>query len=196
MSTVPDSPLDLWPREAAFPQPYPHLYVDAEHETLITDMHHSNKFSNPARDENIVEEDKGIPGGLDKELFESSLDRTFQQFSERLAQNPEQILRYEWKGRPLLYSSTDAVGKNLVETNKKTKLAAGMPRCESCGAERVFEMQLVPGTISALEEDSENLEEGMEWGTIILGVCARNCGETGEVTFREEWCGVQWEERG
>lgn len=57
-------------------------------------------------------------------------------------------------------------------------------------------MQLVPGAIASLEEDEVNLEEGMEWGTIIVGVCGRNCGKVGEVVFREEWCGVQWEERG
>lgn len=76
-----------------------------------------------------------------------------------------------------------------------------MPRCESCGAERVFELQLVPGLIVALEGEAEgdgkggvDLEEGMEWGTVIVGVCGRNCGVVGEVVFREEWCGVQWEE--
>lgn len=35
----------------------------------------------------------------------------------------------------------------------------------------------------------------MEWGTIILGVCSKNCAVVGEVAFREEWIGVQWEER-
>ncbi len=148
--------------------------------------------------------------GLDKDTFESSLDKTFLRFSDRLTQNPEQVLRYEWKGTPLLYSSTDAVGKRLAPLGSTIKGKAAtaatlgiMPRCESCGAERVFEMQLVPGLIAALEEGGEedgkggvDLEEGMEWGTIIVGVCERNCGTSGEVVFREEWCGVQWEERG
>ena len=57
-------------------------------------------------------------------------------------------------------------------------------------------MQLVPGAIAALEEDDVSLEEGMEWGTIIIGVCGKNCGEVGEMVFKEEWCGVQWEETG
>lgn len=57
-------------------------------------------------------------------------------------------------------------------------------------------MQLVPGAIAALEEGHVGLDEGMEWGTTIVGVCGMNCGESGEVAFKEEWCGVQWEERG
>lgn len=158
-------------------------------------MSHSGKASNSQTEAQYMDEDTSSPNALDKDTFESSLDKTFLKFSERLAQNPDQVLRYEWRGSPLLYSGTDPVGKQLLEINEKTKVAAGIPRCETCGAERVFEMQLVPGAISVLEEDELNLEEGMEWGTIIVGVCERNCGETGGIVFREEWCGVQWEER-
>lgn len=76
-----------------------------------------------------------------------------------------------------------------------------MPRCEYCGSERVFELQLVPHAISVLEEGREGVglgdgEGGMEWGTIILGVCGRDCApdRVGVVGWREEWAGVQWEE--
>ena len=72
-----------------------------------------------------------------------------------------------------------------------------IPRCESCGSARVFELQLVPHAISVLEESSEEiLVDGMDWGTIILGVCARDCGaeQIGVTAWREEWAGVQWEE--
>jgi pre-rRNA-processing protein TSR4 len=38
----------------------------------------------------------------------------------------------------------------------------------------------------------------MEWGTVIVGVCERDCSPrhvgTGEVGYLEEWAGVQWEE--
>ena len=75
--------------------------------------------------------------------------------------------------------------------------ASGMPRCANCGAERVFEMQLSPHAIAELEAEEMGLE-GMEWGTVVLGVCGRDCtakdvGE-GEVGYLEEWVGVQWEE--
>lgn len=59
----------------------------------------------------------------------------------------------------------------------------------------------MPHAISVLEEGrniglGEKDDAGMEWGTVILGVCAGNCGEEGVVSWREEWAGVQWEERG
>ncbi|KLU90963.1 hypothetical protein MAPG_09488 [Magnaporthiopsis poae ATCC 64411] len=47
------------------------------------------------------------------------------------------------------------------------------------------------------DEDADVLD-GMDWGTIIVGVCSRDCQERtvgdGEAGYLEEWAGVQWEE--
>ena len=55
----------------------------------------------------------------------------------------------------------------------------------------------MPQAIAELEAEEEGLE-GMEWGTVIVGVCERDCSErgvgAGEVGWVEEWVGVQWEE--
>jgi pre-rRNA-processing protein TSR4 len=159
-----------------------------------------------------MDEDGGGGGEL-KDTFESELDKAFMKFSTRLAHNPEQVLRYEFRGSPLLYSHVDAVGRRLhahSDSNGNARIttvgggsSAGvnMPRCEYCGSERVFELQLVPHAISMLEEGREGVglgkeDAGMEWGTIILGVCARDCAPLtlGQTGWREEWAGVQWEE--
>lgn len=59
-------------------------------------------------------------------------------------------------------------------------------------------MQLTPHTITELEAEDLKIGEGMEWGTLIVGVCERDCGEKGvpegEVGYVEEWVGCQWEE--
>ena len=145
-------------------------------------------------------------GKEDKEVFESTIDKTFQKFADRVAQNPEQVLRYEFKGKPLLYSDVDAVGKTLAPhsdngasnakiTTAGSRSGSGLPRCTNCGADRVFEVQLTPHAITELEAEEMGIE-GMEWGTVMLGVCARDCSsvEEGEVGYLEEWVGVQWEE--
>lgn len=149
-------------------------------------------------------------GGKDdeKEAFESTIDKTFQKFADRLAQNPEQVLRYEFGGSPLLYSKTDAVGKlfsssTSIASDSKIKTVpqlghgSRIPRCSNCNASRVFELQLVPQAIAELEIEEEGLE-GMEWGAAILGVCGKDCAErgvgVGGVGWVEEWLGVQWEE--
>lgn len=193
-----------WPAQSAFPAPYTKFYLDAEYETM-------SRPSTPKIPENVTMEPMDEGGGTAdlKDTFESELDKAFMKFSTRLAHNPEQVLRYEFRGTPLLYSYADQVGKRLhpegtAPAGHVTTIGAGagsMPPCEYCGAQRVFEMQLVPHAISMLEEGREGVglgkdDAGMEWGTIILGVCGKDCtpqveGQTG---WREEWAGVQWEE--
>lgn len=150
-------------------------------------------------------------GGKDdeKDAFESTIDKTFQKFADRLAQNPQQVLRYEFGGTPLLYSKMDTVGRifthpdsssasgSKIQTVSQPREGSWIPRCPNCNASRVFELQLVPQAIAELEVEEEGLE-GMEWGTVILGVCEKDCAErgvkAGEVGWVEEWVGVQWEE--
>lgn len=198
-----------WPAQTDFPAPYKKFYLDAEYETL-------SRPSTPSIPENVTMEpmDEDGAGGSSsadlKDTFESELDKAFMKFSTRLAHNPEQVLRYEYRGSPLLYSYADQVGKRLhVHSDHAvghvTTASAGsvgyLPRCEYCGSGRVFELQLVPHTISMLEEGREGVglgegDAGMEWGTIILGVCGKDCApeKVGQVGWREEWAGVQWEE--
>ncbi|PYH41919.1 small subunit rRNA maturation protein TSR4 [Aspergillus saccharolyticus JOP 1030-1] len=203
------SPATPWPADSDFPAPYPQFYLDAEYETL-------SRPSTPTIPDNVTidnSEDPSGGGGADlKDAFESELDKAFMRFSTRLGHNPEQILRYQFRGTPLLYSHTDSIGKRLHEviahkpantkiatTGGAPSLSSCIPRCEYCGSERVFEFQLVPHAISVLEDGREGVglgDAGMEWGTIMLAVCSRDCGpkEIGVVGYREEWAGVQWEE--
>lgn len=150
-------------------------------------------------------------GSKDEEndAFESTIDKTFQKFADRLAQNPEQVLRYEFGGAPLLYSKNDNVGKLIalqpsltagnskITTKSHPNAGTRIPQCPNCSAPRVFELQLVPQAIAELEVDEEGLE-GMDWGTILMYVCEKDCVERGvkegEVGWLEEWTGVQWEE--
>ncbi|ATY63787.1 PDCD2 domain protein [Cordyceps militaris CM01] len=178
-----------WPAPAQQPTPYPTLYLaDADYETLDPEP---ADLPLPA---NARIEDADAPettSAADREAFESAMDTTFQKFADRLAQNPEQAIRYEFGGAPLLCSKTDAVGRMVGR--------AAMPRCAACGGRRVFEVQLTPHAITELEAETMNLE-GMEWGTVIVGVCERDCVPgylaEEEPAYLEEWAGVQWEDEG
>ncbi|KAF2084540.1 hypothetical protein K490DRAFT_48943 [Saccharata proteae CBS 121410] len=208
-TSQPALPHEPWPQPDALPKPYPSYHLDADYETLSVPTAPSIP-SNTRLDPDAAEPGSSsttITAKDEKEAFESIMDKTFQKFADRLAQNPEQVLRYEFRGQPLLYSDTDAVGKMLggphaEDENRKVKVASsgkgkGLPRCANCGAERVFEMQLTPQAIAELEAEELGLE-GMEWGTVVVGTCARDCGAgdvgDGEVGYLEEWVGVQWEE--
>lgn len=197
----PPPPTEPWPVDSALPAPYPLFYLaDADYETLDKDE------PEPIQKHQILEmEEEGSAsasgGKEDKDVYESSIDTTFQKFADRLSQNPEQVIRYEFKGSPLLYTKSDAVGKLLGgsgNANAKVTVGGGkMPRCANCGAGRCFEVQLTPHAITELESEEVSLE-GMEWGTVIVGVCERDCQArgvgVGEVGYLEEWAGVQWEE--
>ncbi|KID78527.1 uncharacterized protein G6M90_00g043470 [Metarhizium brunneum] len=181
----PPPPPEPWPETSAQPKPYPTLYLaEADYETLEPT---STKIPDNARiEEADAPETVSV---LDREAFESSMDAAFQKFADRLAQNPDQVIRYEFAGTPLLYSRTDAVGEKLSK--------GSIPGCPNCGGKRTFEVQLTPNAIAELEADDLSLE-GMEWGTIIVGVCERDCvprhvGKD-EAGYLEEWAGVQWEE--
>jgi pre-rRNA-processing protein TSR4 len=180
----PPPPPEPWPESEGLAKPYPTLYLsDADYETLDP-----TPQSVPANTR-IEDADAAEPSALDREAFESSMDSTFQKFADRLAQNPDQVIRYEFGGTPLLYSKTDPVGEKLTNGT--------MPGCPNCGGRRTFEVQMTPNAITELEADELSLE-GMEWGTIIVGVCDSDCSprstELGQAGYLEEWAGVQWEE--
>ncbi|KAL2020308.1 hypothetical protein VTK56DRAFT_8536 [Thermocarpiscus australiensis] len=204
----PPPPPEPWPEESAQPTPYPVRWLsDAEYETLDpTPLPRvPTTTATVAMDIDSGEGSKSGRGGKeDKEVFESSMDSTFQKFADRVGQNPEQCIRYEFGGQPLLYSKSDAVGlmlhgttERVVGSSSSSGSGKGMPRCGNCGAGRVFEVQLMPHAIQELEVDEDGLD-GMDWGTIIVGVCERDCQErsvgVGEAGYLEEWAGVQWEE--
>ncbi|KAK1527177.1 T-complex protein 1 [Colletotrichum costaricense] len=188
----PPPPPEPWPAADALPKPYPISYLaDAEFETLDPEP---MPVPQNARMEVDTEGGSGAGGGGDmKDVFESSMDAAFQKFADRMEQNPEQCIRYEFNGTPLLYSKADAVGAKLGAAAG----SGGMTRCGNCGARRVFEVQMTPHAITELEAEELSLE-GMDWGTIIVGVCEADCQqrgvEVGEAGYLEEWCGVQWEE--
>ncbi|KAI9743321.1 MAG: hypothetical protein M1818_003167 [Claussenomyces sp. TS43310] len=212
----PPPPPEPWPEESALPAPYPLFYIgDADYEVLDKIV---DDIAIPAPHSMDVDEANGSRSGgaggdkEDKDAYESAHDKTFQAFADRLAQNPEQIIRYEFGGAPLLYSKSDAVGKRLAPpgsgAGKVTTTAAAttgvgaaassrIPRCPNCAAPRVFEVQVTPHAILELESEELSLE-GMDWGTIIIGVCKNDCTPRGitadEAAYLEEWAGVQWEE--
>jgi pre-rRNA-processing protein TSR4 len=185
---------EVWPEQTALPPSFHFYHLDAAAEELEPEEQSKASSSGPSTTQ--YDTDDSNTNGLEKDTFESSVDKTFQKFSDRIAQNPEQVLRYEFKGQPLLYSGHDDVATRFIVPHGKAGAARGIPRCDSCGAQRVFELQLVPGLIYQLEKDEAiDFDDGMEWGTIIVATCANNCGEAGAISFKEEWLGVQWEER-
>ena len=203
-----ESRVKPWPAASSMPDAFPLYHLEAEYESL-DDLSSSSVNLKPTTDLDDLLLDNDTTPKEDAETFESTVDKTFQRFADRLAQNPQQILRYEFGGSPLLYSKTDGVGKlftqldtHASESSKATTMgkqrSVGIPTCPNCGQGRVFEMQITPHAIAEVEVEETGLE-GMDWGTLIIGVCRDDCQlrdvSPDEVGHMEEWVGVQWEEK-
>uniref|UniRef100_A0A0B6ZVD7 Programmed cell death protein 2 C-terminal domain-containing protein n=1 Tax=Arion vulgaris TaxID=1028688 RepID=A0A0B6ZVD7_9EUPU len=97
------------------------------------------------------------------ELYEKSElkhgDRIFYKFLKRLQKCPQQCVRYERGGSPLLVSG-------LTEQTIK--------RCSHCGGEFIFELQLLPPLIPFLKAQNGTPCE-VEFGTVLIFTCERNC---------------------
>ena len=80
------------------------------------------------------------------------------------------------------------------------------PPCTVCGADRSYELQLLSNTIDVLENAGKTdvLNQGIEWGTIIVVTCSRDCNLYTSVQnnknamakygYARELVNVQWEE--
>lgn len=183
-------PSEPWP--SPMPHQYPLFYLDADYETLTPEKPVDQKIMQLLTDDDDSAAD-ALPAS-NSDADDGVLDSTFQVFSDRAGQNPEQVLRYERGGVPLLYADNDDVARALLDSRGEYT-ARKVPACTGCGKrERLFEFQLMPHAISVLEGDSLSLE-GMDWGTIVVQTCtctpkARDANGVGWV---EEWVGVQWE---
>ncbi|CAO1602559.1 hypothetical protein XANCAGTX0491_006168 [Xanthoria calcicola] len=201
-------PRSPWPPLGLLPPPYPSYHLEADYEILdplspqsapSPSTHNISSMLSDTKDLPAPDEDDDPANWLSGP---AKADKTFLRFAARLAQNPEQVLRYEWRGQPLLYSKDDEVGRafpsaSVSSTSSQRVPHNRLPNCTNCGARRVFEFQLTPHAISELERGEEGLE-GMEWGTIVVGSCEKDCVERGvedgKVGWVDEWTGVSWEE--
>jgi len=89
-------------------------------------------------------------------------DKASEKFNKRIRRAPQQIIRYDRRGAPLLVTFT-------------TPLSAPPP-CPACGAQRTFEFQVMPQLLSLLGLGSDPLAEGgVDWGSIYVFTCDRSC---------------------
>ncbi|TIA88599.1 hypothetical protein E3P99_02491 [Wallemia hederae] len=154
-------------------------------------------------------------GASELEEFEKSMgagmDEAFEHFVKRVSHEPQQCIRYDLGGSPLMYTNKDAVYKDLYGGGQYS--LDKVPKCGLCGSSRVFECQVTPNIINLCSSDQDGSKDvqdalagkgtgEMEWGTILLYVCENDCcldaeskqsGQEARENWVEELAYVQWE---
>ncbi|KAG9475144.1 hypothetical protein GDO78_003549 [Eleutherodactylus coqui] len=99
----------------------------------------------------------------------------FHKFLKKISPCRQQILRYSWNGNPLYMSPPD--------------LTSQSPSCPRCGAQRVYEFQLMPALVAMLQGSKADVL--LEFGTVLIFTCERSCWEDCDKIPVQEFCLVQ-----
>ncbi|KAI9277022.1 programmed cell death protein 2 [Phascolomyces articulosus] len=135
-----------------------------------------------ASSEDTTEE--GTWGGeaYEKQQLPRGVDKQFKKFAERVQLQPNQCVRYQWGGIPLLY--------HQLQGHQQQSIRSLGGNCSQCGSSRTFELQLMPNILSLLptseyasaelsennkKKDVNSWDIGMEFGTILVFVCEKDC---------------------
>ncbi|KAL8586558.1 hypothetical protein ACOMHN_053911 [Nucella lapillus] len=173
-------------RKEAFPAYYLDVFGEGEVEDAMT--HHVTSLledyrRREAQDWAALLKDaktgQSTASGADAEKYDKTEvkhgDRQCYRFIKKLQACPQQCVRYQWKGSPLLIS--------------KSSQPLTVSKCERCQAPRVFELQLVPPLIPFLTFPGQT-EPQVEFGTVLVFTCRDSCWTEGQV-YREEMCLLQ-----
>ncbi|KAJ6229535.1 programmed cell death protein 2-like [Anaeramoeba flamelloides] len=111
--------------------------------------------------------------------FSENKQDLFDNFIERIQLSPEQLLRYQFDGKPIL-ASPFPIQK--------------VPKC-SCGAKRIFEMQIVSSMRSQIGKYlSPKQLEKLEFVNVMVFSCSNSCSKKLKNGICKEYIHVQTEE--
>mmetsp|Transcript_20386 Transcript_20386/g.42755 ORF Transcript_20386/g.42755 Transcript_20386/m.42755 type:complete len:501 (-) Transcript_20386:114-1616(-) len=155
---------------------------------------------------NYSGQSNGGSGGGEKYERLPAHERAFLAFSSRVKRAPRQVARYAYGGVPLWsrplpsnkHFNHSRGGKLQKTKNTPNSLFPQILPC-NCGAQRLFEFQLLPSMLHVLDVDSNaNLNDknldvmdlvsrgGMNWGAVAVYSCPESCDLS-----REEFVVVQ-----
>ncbi|CAG8582230.1 9163_t:CDS:2, partial [Dentiscutata heterogama] len=211
-----------WPEKIPF-FPAQYLYITEEilEEKPDPNLKKYESYLNVSLDNNEDDSFDWMGEEYEKSRLPKGVDKAFRKFSDRVSEWPDQCIRYEFDGQPLLYNQSDSTASLLLSpphgSVKQLKTSTQrLPKCPKCGSKRVFEFQLMPNMLCILPtgEYAANSSEkksgiegskcgiaqfdvGMEWGTVMIFTCQKDCEmynvSKDEVSYYEELVLVQYE---
>lgn len=173
----------------AFPVAFPGTYLSIEDEIISENP--QNMVKRTANSESSAVEDWSSEGY--EKMMVSGFDRIFKRFSERVAHNPQQLVRFcgSGRGQPLP-SSIDGLVEEHDNSYQITKPAI----CVNCKKpQNTFEAQLMPTILTVLPTNKPEylchlppekrashplFGDGMEWSTVLIFTCGL-CRKEGQI---------------
>ena len=112
----------------------------------------------------LPDQDVGPVSDAYEKFLIPGTDEVSNKFIKKISKFPDQVIRYNLDGQPLL--------------NQTAKVSPS--DCVVCGSRRRFELQLTPGLINALSlnQDSKRGQDCVEvdFGTVLIFTCEKDCG--------------------
>lgn len=113
----------------------------------------------------------------DLEGLEEKKDLSFKKFHKTLSREPEQVMRYDRHGTPIIATDLSPAPDNI-------------PACNVCGGPRSFELQLTPHLLSLMDVDST--DSNIDWATVMVYTCSKDCaipesGYAKEFVFKQDF---------
>lgn len=167
----------------------PSFYIDVFEETEGEERGNVLKPQGEGETDTPGDEEHDEKSSWSGEKYEKAVakhgDKVFEKFHKVVSKWPEQILRYDYGRQPLFMRS--AANPFKLE-------------CKNCGSPCVYEFQLMPALVYIIQKYvKEKLSSSgsdlplIEFGTVIVYTCSKNCWDDSCPSFKEERCFVQFD---
>ncbi|KDE05632.1 hypothetical protein MVLG_04003 [Microbotryum lychnidis-dioicae p1A1 Lamole] len=148
-------------------------------------------------------------GGAEGEAYEvqkiKGVDEVFLRLQERVAREPEQVIRYEFAGEPLPFSAKSAPYQKIYQPSSDgigIYSSRRVPVCKTCKSPSAFEYQAMPNLVNILNKaprgrpnEGEEEEDSFDWASVWVFTCADECvNEQSQQAWREDVVLIEWEE--
>lgn len=145
---------------------------------VSTSSHERKKFIEGSDD--VSDCDQGAPEDEDAKFHDSITYSTEMLFQHKCSLRPHQVLRYIYNGVPMWCTAPAPIDSLSV------------PRCEICGNQRVFEMQLMPALLSlslhvpsregSVSQSQTAIDCGtdFDFGVVAVWSCPESCCRNGD----------------
>ena len=158
---------------------FPQFEIETESEYLDFDTYEYEKrlcaeYENSCKNQCNVNDDDEMNSYIHTSIRHSERDIQFEKFTNRIKNNPDQILRYSFGNNVLWCSSQKQLSFDEINSL----------RCGSCNSQLNFEFQLFPQLLYYLNLNSLD-KNVIDFSTIVIFTCSNSCNISNKGYIKE-----------